>query len=77
VKIKHIPGPQGVRGRNSDNTQLRNVLNWEPKISLEDGLTKTYNWIEVLVKEKLSLSKNKKESVEELRTSKIFTSPCK
>ncbi len=38
--------PQGVRGRNSDNTRLRQVLNWEPQISLEDGLTRTYRWIE-------------------------------
>jgi len=37
--------PQGVRGRNSDNTRLRQVLNWEPGISLEEGLTKTYRWI--------------------------------
>ena len=37
--------PQGVRGRNSDNTKLREVLQWEPEISLEDGLRRTYNWI--------------------------------
>jgi GDP-D-mannose 3',5'-epimerase len=37
--------PQGVRGRNSDNTKLREVLNWEPTISLEDGLDRTYHWI--------------------------------
>ena len=37
--------PQGVRGRNSDNTRLREVLNWEPSISLEDGLAITYHWI--------------------------------
>ncbi|HEV8370384.1 MAG TPA: NAD-dependent epimerase/dehydratase family protein [Pyrinomonadaceae bacterium] len=37
--------PQGVRGRNSDNTKLREVLNWEPTISLEDGLHRTYHWI--------------------------------
>jgi nucleoside-diphosphate-sugar epimerase len=37
--------PQGVRGRNSDNTRLREVLNWEPTISLEDGLERTYRWI--------------------------------
>ncbi len=37
--------PQGVRGRNSDNTRLREVLNWEPSISLEDGLEQTYHWI--------------------------------
>lgn len=37
--------PQGVRGRNSDNTLLRKVLNWEPQISLEEGLKRTYIWI--------------------------------
>ena len=37
--------PQGVRGRNSDNTRLREVLSWEPTISLEDGLERTYHWI--------------------------------
>jgi GDP-D-mannose 3',5'-epimerase len=38
--------PQGVRGRNSDNTQLRRVLGWEPQVSLEEGLERTYGWIE-------------------------------
>jgi nucleoside-diphosphate-sugar epimerase len=37
--------PQGVRGRNSDNTMLRQVLGWEPQVSLEDGLVNTYAWI--------------------------------
>ncbi len=37
--------PQGVRGRNSDNTRLRQVLDWEPKVSLEEGLAVTYRWI--------------------------------
>jgi len=37
--------PQGVRGRNSDNTLCKKILNWEPKISLEEGLEKTYKWI--------------------------------
>jgi nucleoside-diphosphate-sugar epimerase len=46
IKLKHIDGPQGVRGRNSDNTKLREVLGWEPAISLEDGLAPTYRWIE-------------------------------
>jgi len=44
---RHDPGkPQGVRGRNSDNTRLRQVLRWEPGVSLEDGLARTYQWIE-------------------------------
>jgi len=38
--------PQGVRGRNSDNTRLRQVLGWEPRISLEEGMARTYRWIE-------------------------------
>ena len=43
---RHVPGPQGVRGRNSDNTRLRDVLGWEPRISLEEGIARTYGWIE-------------------------------
>lgn len=43
---KHVAGPQGVRGRNSDNSRLRQVLGWEPTISLEEGLARTYAWIE-------------------------------
>jgi GDP-D-mannose 3', 5'-epimerase len=46
ITINHIDGPQGVRGRNSDNSLLREVLGWEPTTSLEDGLTPTYQWIE-------------------------------
>jgi GDP-D-mannose 3',5'-epimerase len=46
--------PQGVRGRNSDNTRLREVLNWEPKISLEEGLERTYQWIAAELQRKLS-----------------------
>lgn len=45
IEKKHIEGPQGVRGRNSDNTRLREVLGWEPQISLEEGLGITYRWI--------------------------------
>ena len=37
--------PLGVRGRSSDNTKIKEVLSWEPQVSLKDGLTKTYNWI--------------------------------
>lgn len=46
ITIRHVDGPQGVRGRNSDNSLLRQVLGWEPKTSLEEGLTPTYRWIE-------------------------------
>jgi GDP-D-mannose 3',5'-epimerase len=48
---RHIAGPQGVRGRNSDNTKLRQVLGWEPQISLEDGVSRTYAWIEAQVRQ--------------------------
>ena len=50
VRKKHIKGPMGVRGRNSDNTLLRKVLGWVPEISLEEGLARTYPWIEAQVK---------------------------
>jgi nucleoside-diphosphate-sugar epimerase len=45
LKRYDLTKPQGVRGRNSDNTRLRQVLGWEPAISLEEGLSKTYSWI--------------------------------
>jgi nucleoside-diphosphate-sugar epimerase len=40
-----LTAPKGVRGRNSDNTLIREVLGWEPTIPLRDGLAKTYDWI--------------------------------
>lgn len=46
LTLEHVPGPQGVRGRNSDNSKLRKVLDWEPGITLEEGLAPTYRWIE-------------------------------
>ena len=47
VGVRHdLTRPQGVRGRNSDNTRLRQVLQWEPGTSLEQGLAVTYRWIE-------------------------------
>jgi len=45
--LKHdLTKPQGVRGRNSDNTKLREVLGWSPSITLRQGLEPTYRWIE-------------------------------
>jgi GDP-D-mannose 3', 5'-epimerase len=46
VTMRHVAGPQGVRGRNSDNSRLRRVLGWEPRITLAEGLQPTYQWIE-------------------------------
>jgi len=46
TKWHNLQGPQGVRGRNSDNTRLRGMLGWEPSISLRQGLALTYPWIQ-------------------------------
>ncbi len=46
VTLRHVDGPQGVRGRNSDNRRLREVLGWEPSVPLMQGLEPTYRWIE-------------------------------
>jgi nucleoside-diphosphate-sugar epimerase len=54
IRRRHVSGPQGVRGRNSDNSRLRQVLGWEPSVSLEEGLARTYAWIEDQVREQLS-----------------------
>jgi GDP-D-mannose 3', 5'-epimerase len=48
VKLKrnyNLAAPKGVNGRNSDNTRIRELMNWEPSISLREGLEKTYRWI--------------------------------
>ena len=46
AKRHDLSRPQGVRGRNSDNTLLRQMLGWEPAIALRQGLVPTYGWIE-------------------------------
>ena len=43
--LHDVSKPQGVRGRNSDNSRLRGVLGWEPTCSLRDGMAPTYRWI--------------------------------
>jgi GDP-D-mannose 3', 5'-epimerase len=45
VGRRHVPGALGVKGRTSDNTRLRAVLGWEPTVSLEEGMRRTYEWI--------------------------------
>ncbi len=45
LDIKHIAGPEGVRGRNSENSLIQEVLDWYPSLPLDEGLTKTYDWI--------------------------------
>lgn len=53
IQIRHIPGPEGVRGRNSDNKLIKEKLGWEPNLSLMDGIKKTYPWILNQVNSKL------------------------
>lgn len=45
LRIKHVPGPTGVRGRNSDNRLIGERLDWEPAMPLRDGIGLTYRWI--------------------------------
>jgi GDP-D-mannose 3',5'-epimerase len=45
LRIEHVAGPQGVRGRNADLTLMRRVLGWEPQVRLEDGIAETYAWV--------------------------------
>jgi nucleoside-diphosphate-sugar epimerase len=46
ISIQNVPGPEGVRGRNSDNKLIKKILGWEPTFPLEHGLKITYDWIE-------------------------------
>jgi len=61
LPIRHIPGPEGVRGRNSDNTLIREKLGWEPSISIQDGLKATYFWIKEQVEKDLMNTGSKAE----------------
>jgi nucleoside-diphosphate-sugar epimerase len=51
----HIPGPQGVRGRNSDNRLIAETLHWRPSRPLREGLERTYAWVEAQVRRKHKL----------------------
>lgn len=52
ITIKHIEGPQGVRGRNSDNTLIEQKLGWRPTQPLREGMVKTYHWVSAMVNQK-------------------------
>lgn len=67
LPIKHIEGPMGVRGRNSDNTMIKAKLNWAPSISIKQGLQVTHAWI----KEQVEAEKAKGEAVENYSSSAI------
>jgi nucleoside-diphosphate-sugar epimerase len=56
LEIRHVPGPQGVRGRNSDNKLIYEKLGWKPTMPLIEGLKKTYPWIEEQVKKYLKFN---------------------
>jgi len=49
IEKRHVTGPQGVRGRNSDNRLISERLGWSPARDLREGLEKTYAWIEAQV----------------------------
>jgi len=63
LPIKNVPGPQGVRGRNSDNTLIKEQIKWAPSISIDVGMQKTYDWINEQVK--------KEANVADLASSKV------
>ncbi len=54
IHIRNIPGPEGVRGRNSDNRLIGERLGWKPSQPLRIGLERTYDWIEQQVRGRLS-----------------------
>ena len=62
-----LTAPQGVRGRNSDNTLIENVLGWTPSVTLEEGLEKTYRWIY----DQMAGADRRQE--ERIRTPSVFT----
>jgi GDP-D-mannose 3',5'-epimerase len=56
AKTYDTSAPEGVRGRNADLSLVRSVLNWEPEISLEEGLARTYQWIKGMIEKDKALS---------------------
>merc|ERR1712125_141449 len=69
LPIRHIPGPEGVRGRNSDNTLIQQVLGWAPPTSLKEGLGYTHKWINEQVEE----FKKSGVTLADLTSSKVVT----
>jgi GDP-D-mannose 3', 5'-epimerase len=61
AKRNNLLGPHGVRGRNSDDSRLREVLGWEPSIPLRQGIPQTYRWIETELRKAGAIGKKRKE----------------
>lgn len=67
LTIKHIPGPEGVRGRNSNNDLIKERLGWAPSIRLDQGLRRTYFWI----KEQVDKERQQGTDLSSLKSSKV------
>ena len=52
IRVIHVKGPLGIRGRNSQNDKIREVLGWDYQVSLEEGISRTYKWIEKQIQDK-------------------------
>jgi len=68
LPLRHVTGPEGVRGRNSDNKLIKQVLGWAPSIKLEDGLKRTLAWLSLQIDDSI---KSKIVTAEDLACSKI------
>lgn len=67
LPFKHCPGPEGVRGRNSDNTLIKKELGWAPSTKLADGLKKVYDWMKV----EIDALKAKGEDISKYKSSHV------
>lgn len=74
ITLRHVEGPQGVRGRNSDNALIEKVLGWKVEVSLEEGLAQTYRWIEGEVRRALEASDSPDELAKGLASSSVVRS---
>ncbi len=72
VRLKHIPGPLGVRGRNSDNSLILKKLGWRPSVPLIRGIEKTYPWIAQQVK----IAKQQSRSLTERTVTQRQSAQC-
>jgi len=66
LPIRHVKGPMGVRGRNSNNVLIKEKLGWEPSIKIADGLKKTYFWIKGEIEQEKAAGKAENYSTSEI-----------